>query len=312
MEGYKADLLKITGTLLREQKFYHIRVFTKSNLDNVCVLQDCREDARPFNPQILTATSGAANAGIDVLDVFGVTRLEFPPSLLDVQQEKGRAGRRPNATSDRDWYLLCLSLETFVVLLKRLYNNPASNQDTSSYFATLQNDMQDAISMLVLPQFCLNAALELKMGNPYLVSQERPPPCLDSCAYCTGRYKTLFPTIIKAGVTTVLLQLFNGSNLMKMPAVLDKDLVDAIKKYPGSNRMIFGVNTDKRPEPVLVKKLVLMLIAANLVRHYPKRKETSPGKFEVTIYASLGFVEGDDTTLALSDATYWSLLPLKD
>ena len=152
--------------------------------------------------------------------------------MLDVQQEKGRAGRRPDASSDRDWYLLCLSLETFVVLLKRLYNNPSTNNDTLSYFATLEKDMQDALVMLVLPQFCLNVGLELKMGNPYIALPVRPPPCLDSCAYCTGRYRTLFPTIIKAGANTVLLQLFNGSNLMKMPAVLDKDLVDAIKKYP--------------------------------------------------------------------------------
>ena len=160
LEGYKADVLKIIGTLLREQKFYHIRVFSKSNHDNVSVLKECREGARPFNPQILTATSGAANAGIDNPDVVGVTRLEFPPSLLDVQQEKGRAGRRPHASSDKDWYLVCLSLETFVVLLKRLYNNPAGNKNTSSYFLTLEKDLQDALVLLVLPQFCLNASLE--------------------------------------------------------------------------------------------------------------------------------------------------------
>ena len=99
---------------------------------------------------------------------------------------------------------------------------------------------------------------------------------------------------------------------MKTPAILDKDLVDAIKKYPGSNRMIFGTNTEKRPEPILVKKLVLMLIAAKIVRHYPERKEKTPGTFEVTIYGSLAFVDGDNTTLAITDSTYWSLLPLKD
>jgi superfamily II DNA helicase RecQ len=85
-EGHKADVLKVVGTLMREQKFYHIKVFTRSNESNVDVLTTCREDARPFNPQILTATSGAANAGIDDPDVFGVCRMDFPPSLMDVHQ----------------------------------------------------------------------------------------------------------------------------------------------------------------------------------------------------------------------------------
>ena len=98
---------------------------------------------------------------------------------------------------------------------------------------------------------------------------------------------------------------------MKTLAILDKDLVDALKKYPGSNWMMFGTNSEKWPEPILVKKLVIMLIAAGILRYYPEQKEKSPGKFEVTIYGSLAFVAGDNT-LALSNATYWTLLLLKD
>jgi hypothetical protein len=66
------------------------------------------------NPQMLTATSGAANAGLDSPDVYGVGRAEFPPTLVDVLQEKGHAGRRPTASPATDWYLVCLSLETYV------------------------------------------------------------------------------------------------------------------------------------------------------------------------------------------------------
>jgi superfamily II DNA helicase RecQ len=91
-EGLKVDILTIVGSLLREHRFYHIRVFMKSNVPNIEVLETCREEARPFNPRILTATSGAANAGIDDKEVYGVCLLEFPPSCLDIKQEKGRAG----------------------------------------------------------------------------------------------------------------------------------------------------------------------------------------------------------------------------
>jgi hypothetical protein len=66
---------------------------------------------------------------------------------------------------------------------------------------------------------------------------------------------------------------------MKTPTILDKDLVDAIKKYPKSNHMIFGsTGSDKRPEPILVKKLILMLNRANILKYYPGQKEKSPGK----------------------------------
>jgi hypothetical protein len=115
---FKVDLLKIVGSLLPGQKFYHTRVFTKSNFANVKVLQECQEEDRPFNPQLLIATSGAANAGLDDSEVHGVARLEFPPSCLDVKQEKGHARQQPQTGPYEDWYLLCISLETYVVLLK--------------------------------------------------------------------------------------------------------------------------------------------------------------------------------------------------
>ena len=91
--GFKANLLRIVGTLLCEQNFYHICVFCRSLGNNREIFDGgCREDKRPFNPQILVATSGAANAGIDDPEVFGVCRLKFPPSIIDVNQEKGCAG----------------------------------------------------------------------------------------------------------------------------------------------------------------------------------------------------------------------------
>jgi hypothetical protein len=39
--GYRADILQMVGTLLRGQRFYHIRVFTCSNAPNADVLVDC-------------------------------------------------------------------------------------------------------------------------------------------------------------------------------------------------------------------------------------------------------------------------------
>ena len=44
------------------------------------------EEADTFNPQVLSATSGAANAGIDHPNMYGVIRAEMPPSLEDCVQ----------------------------------------------------------------------------------------------------------------------------------------------------------------------------------------------------------------------------------
>jgi hypothetical protein len=312
VNGFKGDLLKIVGTLLREQKFYHIRVFCRSNRENEDLFDaECREDERPFNPQILVATSGAANAGIDDPEVYGVCRLEFPPSLLDVNQEKGRAGRRPFANPESDWYLLTFSLESYVVLLKRLHDTPAANKQIS-YFKTQEADMHDCLLAFVLPQHCQQAGMELKQSNPYVPLSHVPVACVDACSYCLGRYKTMFPPLIRSGVQAVFLQLYFGVNPMKPRPTLDKELVDAIKHYPGSNRLLFGINSNRKPEPIMIKKMILMLLAAKILRYVTERKEAAAGKFSMSVFGSLAFVTGDETKLAINETSYWSLLPLKE
>ena len=69
--------------------------------------------------RLLCATSGVGNAGIDCPDVRTVYRIDFPPSILDLAQEKGRAGRRPNTSADNFHYTVCYSLESFLYLFKR-------------------------------------------------------------------------------------------------------------------------------------------------------------------------------------------------
>jgi hypothetical protein len=113
-QGFKSDVVFVTGAQMKEEKFHHINLFAATNLPNLPLLETSNDVTEPFNPQILTATSGAANAGLDSEDVFGVGRAEFPLTLVNVLQEKGRAGRRLNASAATDWYLVCLSLKTYV------------------------------------------------------------------------------------------------------------------------------------------------------------------------------------------------------
>jgi hypothetical protein len=62
---------------MKEQKFHHTNIFAATNLPNLVLLATSDEAAQPFNPQILTANSGAANDGLDSSDVYGVGGAAF-------------------------------------------------------------------------------------------------------------------------------------------------------------------------------------------------------------------------------------------
>ena len=68
----------------------------------------------------------------------------------------------------------------------------------------------------------------------------------------------MFPKLLKSGVQTVFMQLFLGSNPIKSYPTLDKDLVLALRHFPGSNRVMFGMNSEKRPEPKSIKQMILI------------------------------------------------------
>jgi hypothetical protein len=92
---------------------------------------------------------------------------------------------------------------------------------------------------------------------------------------------------------------------------IEKEFVQAIRKFKNSNRLLFGINSDKTPLPKHVKKMIVMLLAAGILDYSADRTETSKGKYHVTIIASLAFVKDDPSKLALNDDSYFELLPLK-
>ena len=110
--GYLSDYVTVTGSLKKEQKFHFTKLFCSER--NVARLEEANIEDRPFNPQVMLATSGAANAGIDNENVHDVFRFKFPPSIEDCIQEEGRAGRRVGADHTTDWYTICISLESFM------------------------------------------------------------------------------------------------------------------------------------------------------------------------------------------------------
>ena len=73
-----------------------------------------------MNFKILCATSGVANAGIDCKDVRVVFRIDIPPSIRDLAQEMGRAGRCDLASDDYFSYYVFFCLNDYVLLFRRI------------------------------------------------------------------------------------------------------------------------------------------------------------------------------------------------
>ena len=112
--------MKIVGTLKKDENFYITELFCSKDAVKVTMSSG---EVEGFSPKVLFATSGAANAGIDNSLVHGVFRGEIPPTIEDAAQEIGRAGRRAGANKDSDLYVTCISLESYLILLKRIHTS---------------------------------------------------------------------------------------------------------------------------------------------------------------------------------------------
>ena len=140
-----------------------------------------------------------------------------------------------------------------------------------SYRQSLLFDVDVMLAMLVVPTHCLKSVLTHKCANPFLHVQGTPiylpPPCLYSCSFCCNKYNDLCPPLVRDGVFLVLMDLFLGDNIIAGDITFVPVLLDKIKKYPNSDCILFGVNSDKEPALVTIKEMLLILIASNIIRH---------------------------------------------
>jgi superfamily II DNA helicase RecQ len=151
---HMVDTVSLVGTLTPEQKSHHIKAFVNSEVDS------------EFHPSVLSATSGAANAGIDSSLVYGVFRVDFPPNLVDMKQEGGRCGRCQEGLSVNDFYCIMISLEGFLHLFLRILNPKESVHD-STYREQQLEDLLWTLRFLVLPPGCFHDYFEREFSSPY-------------------------------------------------------------------------------------------------------------------------------------------------
>jgi hypothetical protein len=79
-----------------------------------------------------------------------------------------------------------------------------------------------------------------------------------------------------------------------------------------SARLIYGTNSDKPPAPILVKKLLLMMIAAGILEcQHVSVSANDDGAFdEYNLALGLATIGPDGTALCLHNNSFWQNPPL--
>ena len=159
---------------------------------------------------------------------------------------------------------------------------------------------------------CFHVFFEHAFASPFWYGSFHPNPCGDHCSFCNGSYAGTFPCITHHGVVTVFFGLFVVGTSVIFDVRRIQTVIDSIKAMRSSARLIFGTNSEKPPAPILVKKLLLMLIAAGILecQHVSITANTKGGSDEYDLALGLTTTEPDGTILCLHVDSFWRRLPL--
>ena len=107
---------------------------------------------------VFSLWSGVANAGIDCSEIYTAMRIEIPPSIMDICQEKGRVGRVPSPSPEVYSYMICFDIDSFILLLKRTLN-PEQKMSTE-YRRSMIDDHIAVAELFCSVNCCFNEVFE--------------------------------------------------------------------------------------------------------------------------------------------------------
>ena len=108
-EDHIIYIVTLVGTMTKEEKAFYTNMFFNDS------------DNPNFKPDIMCATSGVGNAGIDSSRIGVVYHLGMPESVHDLYQEKGCTGRYQDSLAIDNKYLLCFSILHSLSAVKKKY-----------------------------------------------------------------------------------------------------------------------------------------------------------------------------------------------
>ena len=284
------DVLLVHGNLTKDEKSAFIAAFTGV-------------EENEMNFKIMCSTSSVANAGIDSKDIWCVFRLDLPPSIFDLVQEMGRAGRSENATAENYHYHLFFSIDHLIYLYKRILN-PDKECADERYREVQVCDLFDVVRILADPFQCHKQAIEQLLGNSDNKVSQEPFPTCGSCSVCR-RNVEMWPPLWKEGVQLVVIDVFNSIQELKNV----ENVCNEIKKYPKAQRHLFAVNSNAQPKPIDVNKMLFLLITWQMIDlNYNHCTEESSS----TVTLSLSKLVSNYPGLRLMDDGFWTCILQKE
>jgi hypothetical protein len=118
-----------------------------------------------------------------------------------------------------------------------------------------------------------------------------------------GDYSRIFPKVRCLGVQQVLLGIFVGQHPIEGRPAVDDALVTAIRLFPEVQSIVFGMDRSRKsPEPAMVKKLILMLLAAKILETYVGQTEapSTTDQPKSIVLCCLAFDDTDETGCRLA------------
>jgi hypothetical protein len=249
---WEHDVLTLVGTLTKDEKAYLINTFLDDDV---------------IKASVLCATSGVGNAGIDSKNIKAVYRIDFPPSILDIAQERGRAGRRPDASPEVYSYNICFSLESFFYVFLRIHDADNAVLD-HNYRKEQEHDLFEVAKLLASQSKCYYICFEEFLGNPKTCESITSPcgecsqcePNVTPCGYCpTCTGTEIFPILNKEGVKLVLFHIFIDSDTSIKEVRKWKTVLEVMKKVPDVNKLMFDSNARVVVWGKLMKALCVLI-----------------------------------------------------
>jgi hypothetical protein len=315
---HDGDIVTIIGPFSRDQKFHRTQLFLNPS--------SLTGDIGTFKAVGCVTTRSLGAAGWDSDLIHLVFSSDMVTSLLSVLQEKGRAGRRVGADGSDDTYFVGFDLDDYLYLVKRACAGEASTDVALADFASLDTtlpeytklqlaDYMEVLNFFILPSECQHSTLERKLCNPFIDSSGVVlAPCSTLCQYCidNGQVHKSFERFVRDGVQQALVQLFFSEERLLEPSIDgDEALIVALTDYPFAQRLFFDSGAAKKPQKAAIKRLLLLLITADLIRLRYVTKVLDDERLEATLIAWIPFLPSSCSPVLIDDSR-WARLPLKE